>query len=92
MEHNCHLKAVLTPIGVIKCQLGVQKGLKGTLNKNYSNVYEYYDGPYVVDPTFSTQELQTNQKLMDANVEIKPIFVSRTTNSAGGITVFIGGI
>ena len=51
-----------------------------------------YLGPYVVDPTFREQTLETRNKLMTDDVTVNPIEVSRTSNPAGGITVYIGGI
>ena len=53
---------------------------------------EHYTGDYVVDPTFETQTLETQNKLMDNDVVVNPIEVSRTTNPSGGTTVYIGGI
>lgn len=51
-----------------------------------------YPGPYVVDPAFSEQILETRNKVMTDDVTVNPIEVSRTSNPAGGITVYIGGI
>jgi len=52
----------------------------------------YYNGPYVVKPSFEDQFLATNNKLMTSDVEVEAIEVNRTTNLSGGITVYIGGI
>lgn len=51
-----------------------------------------YAGPYVVEPKFEDQTLETSQKFMTADVTVKEIAVSRTTNLSGGITVYIGGL
>ena len=51
-----------------------------------------YDGDYVIDPDFDGRVLLTNQKRMTDDVTINPIEVARTTNPAGGKTVYIGGI
>lgn len=53
---------------------------------------DIYEGPYVVDPDFDGRVLLTNQKLMTDDVTVNPIEVARTTNPAGGKTVYIGGI
>ena len=51
-----------------------------------------YTGEYIVDPAFDPQTLETTGKRMLDDVTVKAIGVSRTTNPAGGITVYIGGI
>lgn len=53
---------------------------------------EPYDGPYTVTPGFETQELATKDKILKDNVTVDPIAVARVENSAGGKTIFIGGI
>ncbi|MBO7449795.1 MAG: hypothetical protein J6U54_05440 [Clostridiales bacterium] len=53
---------------------------------------EVYDGPYEVSPMFEDQTLHTENKLMEDNVIVDAIEVSRTTNPSGGTTVYIGGI
>lgn len=51
-----------------------------------------YEGEYTVDPNFSTQTLETRDKLLRENVTVNPIEVARVSNPAGGKTIFIGGI
>lgn len=53
---------------------------------------ETYIGPYNVVPSFEEQTLQTKTKVMDDDVTVNPIQVSRTSNPQGGVTVYIGGI
>ncbi len=53
---------------------------------------QHYKGQYEVEPDFTSQTLETKYKVMDSNVTINPIEVSRTSNEAGGKTVYIGGI
>lgn len=53
--------------------------------------YPFYEGAYNARPSFETQELETQNTILTQNVEVEPIYVSRTSNLAGGITVFIGG-
>lgn len=52
---------------------------------------DLYGGPYVVDPSFDQQTLQTKNKTMEDDVTVNAIMVSRTTNLSGGYTVYIGG-
>lgn len=51
----------------------------------------YYTGEYDVIPTFELQTLPTADKTMANDVTIEAIPVSRTSNPAGGKTVYIGG-
>lgn len=51
----------------------------------------YYDGKYHVTPDFVDQTLETSGKNMKDDVSIGPIYVSETSNPAGGNTVYIGG-
>ena len=59
---------------------------------NEKSDHPYYDGEYDVVPSFDTQKLETEGKVMRDDVTVEPITVSRTTNPAGGNTVYIGGI
>lgn len=51
----------------------------------------YYDGKYHVTPDFVDQTLETSGKNMKDDVSVGPIYVSETSNPAGGNTVYIGG-
>lgn len=53
--------------------------------------YEHYEGEYEVTPTFNEQKLETKNKVMGADVDVKPITVVETPNNSGGLTVIIGG-
>lgn len=53
---------------------------------------EHYDGETIVDPTFSTQTLETRNKVMDDDVTVNSIYVGKTTNVSGGYTVYVGMI
>ena len=88
-EHCPRLMAVLTSEGRLKASLTSD----GTLSANLERAsgFSYYGGPYEVAPSFEDQVLPTNNKLMASDVEVKAIYVSRTSNPAGGITVYIGG-
>lgn len=48
-----------------------------------------YAGPYDVTPTRSAQTLQTAEKRMTDNVEIKSIPYYETANTTGGTTFYI---
>ena len=52
--------------------------------------YEHYKGDYSVTPKFEQQRLQTKNKVMDFDVEVKEIPIERVTNTSGGNTVIIG--
>jgi len=53
--------------------------------------HDYYDGEYSVTPEFFAQTLETANKIMENDVTVEAIVVSRTTNPSGGKTVYIGG-
>ena len=51
-----------------------------------------YEGPYTLDPDFDGVTLPTKNKTMRDDVTVNPIEVARLGNSAGGTTIYIGGI
>ena len=51
---------------------------------------ETYDGSYEVTPRLYAQSLDTDGKLMEDDVTVYEIPISRTTNPTGGLTVLIG--
>lgn len=51
-----------------------------------------YAGEYEVDPNFTGHTLPTKNKLLLENVVVNPIEVTSVSNTAGGKTVYIGGI
>lgn len=55
------------------------------------NEYPKYEGVYVVVPKVTAQRLETKDRYLTDNVEIKEIPFANVTNNAGGITVTIGG-
>lgn len=81
----------IEPIPTLTGTLTTAKTISGTVSKYPVKEVEFL-GPYVVNPTFDEQVLDTDSKLMTADVTVKPIAVSRTSNLSGGITVFIGGL
>ena len=53
--------------------------------------YPFYSGNYAVTPSFEKQVLSSKNKILLNDVQVAAIAVTRTTNSADGITVTIGG-
>ena len=51
-----------------------------------------YTGDYVVDPDFEGVTLATRNKVLTEDIVVNPIEVSRTSNTSGGQTGYIGGI
>lgn len=49
-----------------------------------------YDGAYEVTPNFKVQTMETKEKIMRHNVEIRPIPICRVGNNFGGNTIIIG--
>lgn len=56
------------------------------------NVYEIYDGDYIVNPKVTSQELETKDKVLEDNVTINAIYYNETENQGGGYTAQIGEI
>lgn len=48
-------------------------GITGNLDRNYTQTYDGYDGPYEVVPSREAQTLRTNRLLMFDNVTVAPI-------------------
>ena len=51
---------------------------------------EEYAGPYVVTPTLTGFDLETNDKYMSDDVTVNPIPINSAGNPQGGYTVVIG--
>ena len=63
------------------------------LDVGYSgNVYEHYEGEYVISPKIHSQVMSTKDKVMDDDVLIKEIYYNETENLSGGTTAQIGEI
>lgn len=52
---------------------------------------EVYEGPYIVNPKFEEQKLETKNRLLQDDVTVLKIEVEKVTNLGGGYTVTIGG-
>ena len=63
----------------------------GTKITHYHSDYEDYEGEYHVTPDWDPQVLETENKVMRANVEVDGIYINSVQNPAGGNTVYIGG-
>lgn len=70
--------------------LSAQHGISGTLTIPSAVGVEVYGGPYEVVPRLYAQSLDTDGKLMEDDVTVYEIPVTRTTNPTGGLTVLIG--
>lgn len=63
------------------------------LDIGYSgNVYEHFQGEYIISPKINSQIMSTKDKVMDDDVLIKEIYINETENSSNGLTVQIGEI
>ena len=51
--------------------------------------HDYFDGPYVVTPNWTTQELETDDKICTDDISVLEIPVSEVENEAGGLTLTI---
>ena len=49
-----------------------------------------YEGPYMVTPDFTSQVLETAEKMMSDDVIVDEIPVAEVTNPAGGLTLTVG--
>ena len=70
--------------------LSAAKGISGLLTIPSAGGVELYDGSYEVTPRLYSQSLDTDGKLMQDDVTVYEIPISRTTNPTGGLTVLIG--
>ena len=90
-EEILRLKAKLTPIGTLRGVFSQPWHLSARLSIERIIQGNTYDGPYVVDPKFVQQVLETQYKTMVDDVTVHAIEVSRVSNPSGGNTVYIGG-
>lgn len=71
-------------------EISAEESIFGEISIGRSD-YPTYQGEYIVEPDFEGTTLDTDGKVMAADVVVEPIRVSITTNPAGGNTVYIGG-
>ena len=67
-------------------------GETGTVIKVTEYDVPTYQGQTTVNPDFVGTVLETAQKIVLTDITVNPIQVSRTSNLAGGTTVYIGGL
>ena len=91
-EEILRLKAKLTPIGTLRGVFAQPLHLTARLSIERIIQGNSYEGPYIVDPAFVEQVLETQYKTMQDDVTVHPIEVSHVTNPSGGNTVYIGGL
>lgn len=89
--------------GGIRCRIKKTGSIKVRLNSPIITItpklnifhgsidpHDIYEGPYAVTPRLYDQYLETDGKLMEDDVTVYEIPVTRTTNPTGGLTVLIG--
>ena len=85
------LNGTLTSAGLLHGTLvGNHHKIQGALTIPNTPGLELYGGPYEVTPRLYAQSLDTDGKLMEDDVTVYEIPVTRTTNPHGGQTVLIG--
>lgn len=86
------LKGVLLELPKISAQIQFFQGLNGEIGiKTINTGAESYNGEYIVRPSFEEQKLETANRVMLRDVEIEPIQTETVSNTAGGMTLIIGG-
>lgn len=61
------------------------------LKKSSIEDYNFYEGPYVINPLTTTSSiLQTEQKILEQNIIVNKIRFSEVSNTSGGTTAYIG--
>lgn len=86
------LKGVLLELPKISAQIRIFQGLNGEIGIKTINLgAESYNGEYIVRPNFEEQKLETANRVMLRDVEIEPIPMEKVSNTAGGMTLIIGG-
>ena len=85
------LNGTLTSAGLLHGTLvGDHHKIQGALTIPSTPGLELYGGPYEVTPRLYAQSLDTDGKIMEYDVTVYEIPVTRTTNPTGGLTVLIG--
>lgn len=69
-----------------KINLSIGTSFKG------EDSHEHYQGSYTVNPKVTSQQMLTDDKIMDNNVTINAIYYNAVENPQGGQTVQIGEI
>lgn len=86
------ISGTLSTIGTLVGELSSPSVISGgLLIPTYVDV-DLYEGDYIVSPDFDGRILPTTNKTLSQDVTVKPIEVQVVSNTAGGKTVYIGGI
>ena len=81
----------LSSMESIDGSLSSMESIDGDINIPVKVDADVYSGSYTVVPAFEGQTLETKNKVMQDDVSIDAILVSKTINISGGNTVYIGG-
>lgn len=83
------LKGTISSERTLSGKLTATGGLSGKLSTSTADYYEVYDGDYEVIPkAFNTQTLETADKLLKENIQVKEVPFFETSNDSG-TTVYI---
>lgn len=74
------------------CEFGEGFGATVIIDRPVAVDAPTYTGAYEVDPKFTEKVLPTKNHLMQDDVTVNAIEVQRVSNTAGGRTVYIGGL
>jgi hypothetical protein len=64
--------------------------ISGTIGTAKTKPLPYYEGEYVITPTFEDQVLETKQRSMSDDVTVEKITTLEVDNDAGGVTYIFG--
>ncbi len=86
---GAELTGKLSASGVLFGTISASKVLSAHVSMNVE--YDQYTGPYEVTPAVEAQTLNTTNRVMTQDVNIKEIPYYSVSNSAHGETIIIGG-
>lgn len=78
---KCSLQGIVT----------ARQTLVGSVNVGGTVLPDQYEGEYEITPKVTAQTLETKEKYMLEDVQVKEIPCFDTSNTSGGTTVYIGG-
>ena len=82
-------KAISATVSVVNAVVSVGATIETAITQSEA---ERYEGAYTVIPDWTTQTLETANRYLTDDVEVKPIPCESVSNLSGGRTVYIGGI
>ncbi len=89
INSGLELTGKLSTSGVLSGTISASKVLSAQVSLNVE--YDQYTGPYEVTPAIEAQTLNTTNRVMTEDVNIKEIPYYSVSNSANGETIIIGG-